>query len=486
MAKLIDKIGPESSVVVVGLGKSGLAAVELLKKMGVRVKVSEGAAHESMARETLQTLEEHRIFVETGGHTADFICDADVVVVSPGVPLALPPLVEARNQNIPIIGELALAAQMVTVPIIAITGTNGKSTVTELTGSILRAAGHTVFVGGNIGTPLSRFVVEGQNADMVVLEVSSFQLDTALDFRPHVAVLLNITPDHLDRYESYEHYIESKFSIFKDQSAGDFAIVNGNDPEIMPRMTRRPPESTALLFGCPGRDRFAAKCDGGRVDITPGGQRVGHSYNLADTPFVVPPNIDNAMAAILASEVMGCVPVDIMAGVRSFRKLAHRLQFVREMDDIVFYDDSKATNIGAVRAALAGMDRPVVLIAGGRDKGGDYGYLSDVVAEKVKAMVLIGEAGDLMADAFEPVTRIIRAASMEEAVTLAHDLAEQGDAVLLSPACASFDMFSSYGQRGDTFRAAVQQLKKKDLKIHRYGECVKARDRESGTDSLWS
>jgi UDP-N-acetylmuramoylalanine--D-glutamate ligase len=467
---LKEILQPGAHVVVVGLGKSGVSAVRFLLKLGVKISVSEGGRQENLEGDLVRWLKEKRVFVETGGHTSELLTSADCILVSPGVPLDIVPLAAAREKGIPVVGELALAKDFLEAPVVAVTGTNGKSTVTTLIGDLLRGSGKNPFVGGNIGIPLAEYLAGPQDCDPVVLEVSSFQLDSAGEFRPRVGVLLNITPDHLDRYASYGAYIDSKMSLFKNQQPGDVAVVNGDDPAIAAWLTKAaeqkspwPLHGEIRQYTSGDRPGMAACLCGTKVIIAMADQQ-GEEYELAGTPLAHAPNTENAMAAILAVRAMGCSPADIQKSLAGFKPLPHRLALVAEVDGVAYYDDSKATNVGAVFSALGGMQQPVVLIAGGRDKGGGYEMLRPLVQEKVRAMVLIGEAREAIAEAFAKNTRIAFAEEMDEAVRLARTLAEKGDAVLLSPACASFDMFKSYSHRGEVFAQAVSRLGRQEAR----------------------
>lgn len=468
MSKNLKEIlQPGVHVVVVGLGKSGVSAIRFLLTLGVKISVSEGGDLETLDRDLVCWLKEKGVFVETGGHTSELLTSADCILVSPGVPLGIAPLEVARQKGIPVVGELALAKDFLKAPVLAVTGTNGKSTVTTLIGDLLTGSGRKAFVGGNIGIPLAEYLAGPQDCEVVVLEVSSFQLDSAGEFRPQVGVLLNITPDHLDRYASYGEYVDSKMSLFKNQQPGDVAIINGDDPVIAEWLAKKtdrkspwPLPTNVKQYSSCCRAGLAACLSGTKVMLVMGDERgrINEEYELADTPLAQAPNSENAMAAILAVRAMGCSQEDIQQSLSGFTPLPHRLALVARLDEVSYYDDSKATNVGAVYSALAGMSQPVVLIAGGRDKGGGYGMLLPLVKEKVRGMVLIGEAREAMARAFASSTRIVFAEEMEEAVRLARTMAEEGDAVLLSPACASFDMFRSYSHRGEMFIQAVSRL----------------------------
>ncbi len=455
------RIDPGCHVVVVGLGLSGLAAVRFCLQIGARVSVSEAAALERIEPAMRDELQQSGVFLETGGHSQALLLSADVILASPGVPLDREPFRTAQRQHIPVLGEMALSARYLKTPAVAITGTNGKTTVTTLVGEIFRAAGKKVFVGGNIGTPLCQYLAGPQESEVAVLEVSSYQIDTGFGFRPRVAVLLNITPDHLDRYPDYQAYVRSKFGLFAWQQEGDAAVLNTDDPDTLahPALWPRAP----YFFGSGLGRRPGARIEGKQVVLqglfeekgAAGGKEV---YTLAASRLAEQPNLQNAAAAILACRLMGCAPAAVQAALDGFEPLPHRMQRVAEVNGVTYYDDSKATNIGAVVAALEGMKQPVVLIAGGRDKGGDYRLLHREVGRIVKAMVLIGEARGLMKKSFAGLTELVEAGSMEEAVRLAASRALPGEAVLLSPACASFDMFRSYGHRGQVFQEAVRRL----------------------------
>ncbi|MEA3546176.1 MAG: UDP-N-acetylmuramoyl-L-alanine--D-glutamate ligase [Thermodesulfobacteriota bacterium] len=445
-------------VVVMGLGKSGLAAARFLLGQGAEVVVSEGSARETINSEILAWLTEKNIRSEFGGHSSELFVAADLIVVSPGVPLDLPVLLAARAKKIPVIGELAFTEDYLRTPVVAVTGTNGKTTVTTLLGELLRADGKNVFVGGNIGTPLADYLVTSQDADVVVLEVSSFQLDTAENFRPDVGVLLNITPDHLDRYDSFAAYGDSKFRLFANQERGDKMILNHDDPEIMKHLALYPPGAgQRFFFGCDPLDSNDANVRNGRVTVRLAGEGSEEVYGLPVT-LRNPPNDENSMAAILGAHLMGCSEQGINRGLADFSTLPHRLALVADIAGVSYFDDSKATNIGAVDSALKAMTRPVILIAGGRDKGGDYRLLWSAVERQVKTMLLIGEARDKMAESFADLVEVEKLESLIKAVHRAAEIAVAGDVVLLSPACASFDQFASYEERGRVFQEEVFKL----------------------------
>lgn len=442
--------------VVIGLGAAGLSTVRFLLRQGVRVAVSERATADQIDPEALGFLQQSGIRLETGGHTPAFLAGADLIVPGPGVPLDLPIILAAREQRIPVVGELALAAGRFPVPVIAVTGSNGKTTVTSLIGTLLQAAGHTPFVGGNIGTPLLDFFVDPEPYQTVVLELSSFQLDLAGAFRAEIGLLLNISPDHLDRHGSLAAYADAKMRLFKSQVAGDVALLGGDDSVV-----DATPLNEGVLGFRFGKDaRCAARILDGRVKVKLEweGRKIEECYDLAGTRLHSSVNQLNAAAAILAATLCNCGREDIVAGMAAFAPPPHRMAEVITIDGVRYVDDSKATNIGALQAALGGCTEPVILIAGGRDKGGDYSLLLEVVRNRVKHLVLIGEAAGLMQATLGTVVGTTLASTMEDAVSKAHAIAVDGDLVLLAPGCASYDMFSGYEERGRVFVECVHRL----------------------------
>jgi len=449
-------------ILVVGLGKSGRSAIDFCRSRGAsQISVSDAA----MRPDDAHWLAERGIACEFGGHSREFCHGADLILLSPGVPHDLPVFAEARDKGIPVIGELALAPRYLKTPVIAVTGTNGKTTVTTLIGELLAAAGRRVFVGGNIGTPLTDYLMTDQQAEWLVLEVSSFQLDTAGKFRPAIGVLLNISPDHLDRYPSYDAYGFSKLNLFARQGRDDVSIINADDPDTLRLLdgakSLRPgwEPRRCLAFGKRLAGRIGAEIQGTVVRLV-GDWLAGaeDTYQLGETALGASPNVENTAAAILAARAAGCSSAGIKQGIAAFSPLPHRMTLVSDVDGVRYINDSKATNIGAVQAALDSMTAPVILIAGGRDKGGDYSLMAAQVKAKVKALLLIGEAREKMAASFAAMTQVEPLDSMQQAVQRAHELAVSGDVVLLSPACASFDMFSGYVERGEVFTALVRGL----------------------------
>ena len=454
MGRIKDKI-KQGRTLVMGLGKSGLAAVNFLLAQGADVAVSESGARENISPEILKRLDDNGVLTEFGGHSPELFTRVDLIIVSPGVPLDLPVLQAARQANVEIIGELALAGEYLQTPVVAVTGTNGKTTVTTMIAELLRAGKKKVFVGGNIGTPLAEYLLSPQEADVAVLEVSSFQLDTAGDFRPEVGILLNITPDHLERYESFSHYAQAKFRLFARQKQGDRMVLNSDDREIARWLAAADFYGEPFFFGNDFREGYGARWRDNKVVVTLSGAE--ETYSLPDG-LSKSPNRENCLAAILGARLMNCSAAGITAGLAGFQPLPHRLSLVAEINGVSYVNDSKATNEGAVLAALEAIDKPVILIAGGRGKGGGYGLLLPVVAERVKKMLLIGEARREMATAFAGLVAVEECGTLENAVSRAALSAEKGDVVLLSPACASFDQFSGYEERGRVFEHEVRAL----------------------------
>jgi UDP-N-acetylmuramoylalanine--D-glutamate ligase len=435
------------TVVVVGLGDSGVAAAELCLRHGARVAGADAASRERLSAAAL-ALEGKGARLLLGAHDAAAFSGADLVVVSPGVP-PLEALERASARGIEVIGELELGFRFASAPVVAVGGTNGKSTTTSLVAAMLAASGKNVFAGGNLGIPLSR--AAGERHDVLVVEVSSFQTERAPSFHPRVAALLNVTEDHLDRYRSFDAYVAAKGNMFVQQTPDDVAVVPRGDVRIL-REARRG-EGRVVTFG-----------DGAGADVARDGDVIvdrlrGLRYPLGKIRLRGAHNVANACAAIACAAEAGASEQAILAALESFEGLAHRTVLVAEIGGVRYYDDSKGTNVGAAVSALRGLsEHRVVLIAGGRDKLGDYGPLCGELRQKGRALVVLGEAADRIAGAAAGVVPIERVQSMEDAVRAAARLARPGDAVLLSPACSSFDMFRDYKHRGDVFAEAVRAL----------------------------
>jgi UDP-N-acetylmuramoylalanine--D-glutamate ligase len=435
------------TVVIVGLGESGIAAAELAQKHGAQVVANDAAPRDKLPPDA-RVLADRGIRVEAGGHRAELFTRAHLIVVSPGVP-PLPVLDHARSAGAEVIGELEFASRFVDAPLVAIGGTNGKSTTTSLAHAMLVETGKRAFVGANFGVPLSR--VAGETFDVLVLEVSSFQMERAPTFHPRVAALLNVTDDHLDRYPSFDAYAAAKGNMFVNQGVEDVAIIPKGDSLALREANRG--EARLVTFG-PGGD--IGVDDQSRAVVDRLRER---RYPLSDIRLAGTHNLLNVAAAIACASEAGATHEAILRALAKFEGLAHRTAFVAEVSGVRYYDDSKGTNVGAAVAAMKGLSEArVVLIAGGRDKHGAYAPLAEELAHKGRALVLIGEAADRIAAETKGKVPQARATSMGEAVALAAQFAEPGDAVLLSPACSSFDMFRDYKDRGHVFVREVRAL----------------------------
>ncbi|ACY49574.1 UDP-N-acetylmuramoyl-L-alanine--D-glutamate ligase [Rhodothermus marinus] len=444
-------------VTVVGGARSGLAVARLLRKAGAEVFLTEQQPAPPGLEATLDAL---GVRYEFGGHTPRAL-EADLMVISPGVPSTAPLVQQARRIGLPVYSEIEVASWFCRAPIVAVTGTNGKTTTTSLIGYIFRRAGRRTIVAGNIGYPFSDYVLDTTPDDVVVLEVSSFQLDHVATFRPRVSVLLNITPDHLDRYNyNFNEYAQSKFRIFANQRGEDVLVYNHDDELIRMAAERAHRKRGLRVLGFSQRTELPAGAfvrDGYLIlRIEQQEEVLMHANELA---LRGRHNLYNSLAAAVAARVMEVRNDVVRESLASFEGVPHRLEFVRELDGVRYVNDSKATNVNAVWYALESFSCPIVLIAGGRDKGNDYSVLKPLVKEKVRALVAIGESADKLLRELGPlVPHAVKAQSMEEAIQYARVFAEPGDVVLLSPACASFDMFENYEDRGDTFRRLVMSL----------------------------
>ena len=455
-------------VLVVGLGMTGLATARFLHHRGAAVTVTDLAAEEALVPTVLE-LHQLGIRTELGGHRWESFESSDLIVLSPGVPHTHDFLIDAGRKGTPVIGEIELASRFVRDPIIAITGTNGKTTTTSLLGNMLAQCGMAVFVGGNIGNPLIGYVDREEKADWVVLEISSFQLDTIDTFRPDIGILLNITADHLDRYPNMAGYAASKGRIFQNQTLEDIAIFNGADPWVLFETSRI--HSRKWVFNGSGPLEEGARIRGNELTLafTSCPSRKTHSpcalptfrsaiLDLSESRLYGKHNQENICAAVMAAIAAGGDIQKIKSALNQFRGLSHRIEFVQTVNGVTYVDDSKATNVDAVYRALESYQEPVILIMGGRDKGGDYRILEKMMQNHVKQLILLGEASELIAAALGNLVPTVRVSSMQEAVTKAHQDAALGDVVLLSPACSSFDMFRSYAHRGDVFQCEVNKL----------------------------
>jgi UDP-N-acetylmuramoylalanine--D-glutamate ligase len=443
-------------VLVVGLGKSGLAAALFLRRRGAQVTVSDLRSAQALSKE-IPSLLEAGILVEAGGHGLLTFRRQDLIVVSPGVPLNTPELVQVRNLGLPIIGELELAARFLKGEVLAITGSNGKTTTTTLCGEIFSAGGLDTLVAGNIGLPVIETVDQSKPGAWSVLEVSSFQLETTESFHPRIAMILNITPDHLDRHGTFENYVAMKEKIFANQTGEDFLILNGDDPVVQQAAART--RSPVLWFSrskivrrgaflLNGMVMFRASEMASPVAIVP----------LADIPLKGEHNIENVLAAVCAACVAR-IPVEVIGrAVASFHAVEHRLEFVATIRGVDYYNDSKATNVDATAKAIASFPGNIHLILGGKDKNSDYTQLNALLRARVKAVYTIGSAAEKIEGQIAGVTRLVPSGTLEAAVSRAAGEAVTGDVILLAPACSSFDQFENYEQRGRVFKQVVMAL----------------------------
>jgi UDP-N-acetylmuramoylalanine--D-glutamate ligase len=440
-------------VLVVGLGKSGVASALFLKAHGARVTVSDTKSGDEL-RDEIPVLLDHGITVETGGHGERTFHGQDLIVVSPGVPVDAPPLVQARTLGETVIGEIELASQFLPGPIVAITGSNGKTTTTALTGEIMTATGFPALVGGNIGTPAISLVERALPETVIVLEVSSFQLETIQSFRPKVAVVLNVTPDHLDRHRTFEVYADAKARIFDNQQASDFAVLNADDPTCVAMAAR----TRAQIFWFSRQKEVQQGAwvrDGNIFFRDASGQK--EILQVSEIPLKGAHNLENVLAAVCAGVLMGCAPERIRQAVRDFKAVEHRLEFVATVRGVDYYNDSKATNVDASIKALESFPANIHLILGGKDKGSDYTVLNDLLRQRVKRVYTIGAAAAKIESQIKGV-EIVHAETLENAIRKANAAAQPGDVVLLAPACASFDQFKNYEQRGKVFKDVVRGL----------------------------
>jgi len=441
-------------VLVVGLGKSGVASALFLKKHGARVTVSD-AKPEDQLRSEIPLLLDHGITVETGGHGDRTFRGQDLIVVSPGVPVDAPHLVQARALGEPVIGEIELAARFLPGPIVAITGSNGKTTTTTLVGEILGAGGLPTVVGGNIGTPAISLVERATANTWAVLEVSSFQLETVQTFRPRIAVILNITPDHLDRHRTFEAYAGAKARIFENQQSDDFAVLNEDDPACV-NLAKRV-NAQLFWFSRQKEVQRGAWLSGGRI-LFRDAARQQEIMLVADIPLKGAHNVENALAGVCVGMLVGSSPERIREAIRNFKAVEHRLEFVARIRNVDYYNDSKATNVDATIKALESFPANIHLILGGKDKGSDYSVLNDLLRRRVKRVYTIGAAAAKIESQIKEAADIFHAETLEKAIRRAAQDAKPNDIVLLAPACASFDQFDSYEHRGKVFKDVVKSL----------------------------
>jgi UDP-N-acetylmuramoylalanine--D-glutamate ligase len=441
-------------ILVVGLGKSGVAAALFLQARGARVTVSDAKAEEQL-RQEIPALLDQGITVESGGHGERTFRDQDLIVLSPGVPVDVPLVGQARARGVPVIGEIELASRFLKGHLVAITGSNGKTTTTTLVGEVISMGGYETLVGGNIGTPAISLVAESTSDTYNVLEVSSFQLETIESFHPEIAVILNITPDHLDRHRNFRAYVAAKARIFERQRESDYAVLNAGDPACLElagqirAQTRWFSRTSEVKSGAYVKEgKIYWKDDEGEQEVMP----------ASEVPLKGAHNLENVLAAVCVGRLVGCERHRIRRAVQEFKAVEHRLEFVASVNGVEYYNDSKATNVDATRKALESFPSGIHIILGGKDKGSDYSVLSPLLKERARRVYTIGAAAAKIESQIQGACEIVSAETLEAAVRKAAESAAPGDVVLLAPACASFDQFESYEHRGRVFKEAVAAL----------------------------
>ena len=441
-------------ILVVGLGKSGVASALFLQARGARVTVSDTKA-EAQLRQEIPALLDKGITVESGGHGERTFRDQDLIILSPGVPLDVPLVGQARSRGVPVIGEIELASRFLKGHLVAITGSNGKTTTTTLAGEVISMGGYETLVGGNIGTPAISLVEESTSDTYNVLEVSSFQLETIESFRPEIAVILNITPDHLDRHHNFRAYVAAKARIFEHQRESDFAVLNAGDPTCLELADQI--RSQNRWFSRAGEVKSGAYVKQGKIfwKDDEGEQEV---MPVSEIPLKGAHNLENVLAAVCVGRLVGCENHRIRRAVQEFKAVEHRLEFVASVNGVEYYNDSKATNVDATLKALESFPSGIHIILGGKDKGSDYSVLSPLLKARARRVYTIGAAAEKIASQIQGACEVVSAETLEAAVRRAAEAAVTGEVVLLAPACASFDQFENYEHRGRVFKEAVAAL----------------------------
>ncbi|MDL1956697.1 MAG: UDP-N-acetylmuramoyl-L-alanine--D-glutamate ligase [Candidatus Desulfofervidus auxilii] len=437
--------------VIIGLGKTGVALTRFLAKKGAKVTISDKAPLKKLSS-NLKALEGIDFSLESGEHKEKTFLSADYIILSPGISPSLPLLKKVKINGIPILGELDLVNAFLSVPIIAITGTNGKTTTTIITAEILKNCGKKIWIGGNIGIPLVE-VIKEKDLDYIVAEISSFQLEQTSSFHPYIAVCLNVSEDHLDRHFDFKNYLKCKLKIAKWQNENDWFVLEGDNQVLLE--AAKGLKSKKVLFGVKKPYYPGAYLDNDKIIV-----EIFERWeiDIKNIPLFGVHNYKNIMAALTIAQIIKCPFSSTIKAISSFKGLPHRLEWVSSLNGVNFYNDSKATNVGATIAALESLSKPIVLIAGGLGKGQKFDSLRPLVTKKVKALVLIGTSAEDIEKALKGTTMIFKAKDLEEAVKKAFSLAKPNANVLLSPACASFDMFSDYQERGEEFKKIVHAL----------------------------
>jgi UDP-N-acetylmuramoylalanine--D-glutamate ligase len=439
---------------VIGAVRSGIGAAKLIKKLNGIPFVSDSSDNENI-KNSVKVLQVQEIAYEVGGHTSR-VYDCDLMVVSPGVPLDSDVIKTAKKKNIKLISELELASSLCKGNIVAITGTNGKTTTTSLCSHVFNACGFKTYTAGNIGLAFSEIVLDVSENEYAVVEVSSFQLDLIDKFKPKIAVILNITPDHLNRYENnYQKYIDSKLKIYGNQDETDFLILNRDNDILMKSLTKH--RSKDYFFSLKSEVNDSCSISGDEIAFLKN-HKTEFRCSLSDINLRGEHNYANAMAVIIAAKIFGFDNEKIIAGLKTFHGVEHRLEFVREIDGVKYINDSKATNVDSVWYALRSFEEPIYLIMGGQDKGNDYNQIKDLVLNKVKKIYAIGSSAEKVFNFFHHDVKVEIKHTLEEVVNAVSSEARENDIVLLSPACASFDMFNDYEHRGKVFKEAVNKL----------------------------
>jgi UDP-N-acetylmuramoylalanine--D-glutamate ligase len=440
-------------VLVVGLARTGIVTALFSAGYGAKVTATDERPESELA-ETAQKLRAAGVKLELGGFNPRSFLDQDLIVVSPGVPARIEPLENARAQGIAVWSEIELAWRFLRGKLIAITGSNGKTTTTSLVAHILKTSNVPTLMGGNIGTPLLALVETSVDTMVTVAEISSFQLETVEGFRPEIGVLLNLTPDHLDRHLTFEDYAQAKMRMFENQLERDIALLNADDPEVTKRMPAKPKifwfsRQKRVATGAFLRDdQIIFRNEGSEVELA----------RLADIQLRGQHNVENVLAACAAAYLAGAIPSAIAAGVKSFRGVEHRLEFVAEISGVQYYNDSKATNVDAAVKALEAFPGPLLVILGGRDKGSPYTPLRELLRERARLALLIGESAEKIATDLGDAVRFENAGTLPQALRIAAAHAQPGDTVLLAPACSSFDQFENYEHRGREFKELVAKM----------------------------
>lgn len=447
---------------IVGAHATGIALAKFFHGEGAKITISDTKTREQLGQRA-DMLEEFEPIWDLGGHSAKALTNQDLIVLSPGVNPNDKAFLPAKEKGIPITGELELASTLITQPIIAITGTNGKSTVSKLIYEFLSQSGVESWLGGNFGTPLIEFVTSKNKAKVLVVEVSSFQLETSDTFKPHHSVLLNIAEDHLDRYRSMNEYVNAKKRLFRNANPESVAILNADDPLVVdcardPNIQR---SKVNYFTRRPGLEEQVKKIGGAvlvgremRVYIN----GALETYNTSHLKMKGKHSIENLMAAVLAARPYGAKPDVIQKVMDQFGGLEHRLEFVRRKGGVEFFNDSKATNVHSVLKALEAFDEPIILIAGGKDKGVDFAPMVGPVQKKVKNLILVGEAKERLNRTIGDFSETFIIGTFEEAVLLAYQKSRSGDIILLSPGCSSYDMFQNFEERGNYFKELIKKL----------------------------